>query len=110
MRGLNSRSFIARWQALYAASNPGLAKDRWEIDGVEWVKERHARWGEHYSYQFEIHRLEHRAKPGWTLLVVTERWWGPDRTASVRETIWCRALSGNADRIVAWIKKNETNS
>jgi hypothetical protein len=79
MPGLNTRSFFARWRALHAASNPGLRKDRWEVDGVEWTKERHSFWGERYSFQFEVHRMAHRygSRHGWALLVVIERWGVP---------------------------------
>lgn len=110
MRGLNSRSFFARWQALHAASNPGLLSDRWEVDGVEWTKERHAYWGSAYSCQFEVHRMVRPggAGTGWTLLVVVERWWGPDRTAAVRESYWCRPLAGKAERILDWMRKQES--
>jgi len=113
VQSLNSRSFFARWQALHAASNPGLLKDRWQFDGVIWTKERHNFWGERYSFQLEVHRLEQAAgtgKPGWTLLVVIERWWGPDRDKSIRESHWCRALKGKAERILAWMKKAEAGA
>ena len=109
MRGLHSRSFFWQWQAVYAASNPGRDKDRWEIDGVAWTKERHAHWGNDYSFQLEIHRLERRtgAKVEWQILVVTERWWGPDREKSVRDTAWCTLISGRAERVLQWLRKQD---
>jgi hypothetical protein len=110
MPGLNTRSFFARWHALHAASNPGLRKDRWEVDGVEWTKERHSFWGERYSFQFEVHRMAHRygSRHGWALLVVIERWWGPNRKASLREAYWCRRVAGTAESISAWLRKQQT--
>jgi len=107
MANLNSRSFFWQWQNLYAASNPGYLKNHWQVDDVDWTKEGHSYWGEQYSVQFEIHRLEYRpAKAAeWTLLVVVERWWGPDREKTIRDTSWCRAVNGRADRIQAWVKK-----
>jgi hypothetical protein len=109
MPGLNSRTFFWRWQALYAATNPGRDKERWEVDGALWTKERHAYWGGGYSFQLEIHRLERRsgAKLEWQILVATERWWGPDREQSVRDVSWCKLIAGRADRVLAWLRKQE---
>lgn len=109
MRNLNSRSFFWAWQTLYGASNPGHLKDHWQVDGVDWTKERHAYWGEHYSVQHEVHRLQYRhgSKVEWELLVVVERWWGPDREKAIRDTCWCRAINGRPDRILAWFRKQE---
>jgi hypothetical protein len=107
---LNSRTFFWQWRAVYAASNPGLHRDRWEVDGVLWTRERHSFWGERYSVHLEVHRLEHRQGVGadWQLLVVTERWWGPKRDKAVRDTSWCKLLGGKADRVRAWLKKQES--
>lgn len=112
MRGLNSRAFVSQWQALYAASNPGLLKDRWEVGGVAWTRERHAFWGGAYSFQFEIHRMEHwsGSNSSWVLLVVVERWWGPDRDKSIREAYWCRSVAGKTDRVLAWMRKQTVDS
>ncbi len=109
MRGLHSRSFFWRWQAVYAASNPGHLKDRWEVDGVAWTKERHAYWGHSYSVQLEVHRLERKsgAKVDWRMLVVIERWWGPDREKSIRVTSWCKLISGRPERVLAWLRKQD---
>jgi len=107
MRGLHSHSFFWEWQAVYASSNPGHRKDRWEIDGVDWTKERHAYWSDQYSVQLEVHRMEYKPadRLEWQLLVVIERWWGPDREKNLRVTSWCKLLSGRADRVLAWLRK-----
>jgi len=107
MRGLHNRSFFWQWQEAYDVSNPGHLKDRWEVDGVLWTKERHAYWGEPYSVQLEVHRLEHRngAKVDWRMMVVTERWWGPDREKSIRDTKWCKLISGRPASALAWLHK-----
>jgi hypothetical protein len=107
MRGLNSRSFLWQWDAVYASSNPGHLKDRWTVDGVDWTKERHAYWGGQYSVQLEVHRLEYRRgnKVEWQLLVIIERWWGPDRQVGIRNTSWCKLISGKVDSVQAWLRK-----
>jgi hypothetical protein len=110
MRGLNSHSFFWQWEAVYAASNPGHLQDRWTVDGVDWIKERHAYWGDQYSVQLEVHRLVYRRnnKLEWQLLVVIERWWGPDRQAGIRNTSWCKLICGKADGVLAWLRKQQT--
>jgi hypothetical protein len=54
MRGLHTRNFFWQWHAVYAASNPGHAKDHWQVEDVSWTKQRHVYWGEHYSMQQEV--------------------------------------------------------
>jgi hypothetical protein len=109
MRGLNSRSFFWQWQALYSASNPDHQKDSWEVDGVSWTKERHAYWGTTYSVQLEVHRLERKngAKLDWHILVVIERWWGPDRKKCLRDTSWSKLIGGRPERVLGWLRKQE---
>jgi hypothetical protein len=109
MRGLHTRSFFWQWHAAYAASNPGHGKDHWQVDGVSWTKERHAYWGEHYSMQHEVHRLDHRSggKVDWQIMVVIERWWGPERDKGIRDISWCKLISGRADRVLSWLSKQE---
>jgi hypothetical protein len=109
MRGLNSRSFLSQWRTLCAHSNPSHLKDRWQVDGVEWTRERHSHWGEHYSLQLEVHRLDHRwgNRLDWRILVVVERWWGSDREKCIRETCWCRPIAGSAKQVLAWMKAQD---
>jgi len=107
MKGLRGSWFLRIWRSVYAASNPGLAKDSWEVDGVDWSRERHGYWGTETSFQFEIHRLVRRSGPKtlWSLLVVIERWWGPDRSREIRGTEWCKVLAGRSADILAWLKR-----
>ncbi|MGH6990242.1 MAG: hypothetical protein ACREFD_09185 [Stellaceae bacterium] len=107
MAGLHSRSFFWQWQAVYAASNPGREKEHWEVDGVSWTKERSLHWGKDYSFQIETHRLERTSggRIDWRIMVVTERWWGPDRDRAVRDTAWSTLISGRADRVLQWLRK-----
>ena len=44
------------------------------------------------------------------LLVVVERWWGPDRDKSIREAYWCRSVAGKTDRVLAWMRKQTVDS
>ena len=79
---------------------------------MEWIKERHYYWSDGYSFQLESHRLEQRgtAQAAWSLLVVIERWWGPDREKAFRQVQWCKLLAGSADRVLAWVKRQDTDA
>ena len=109
MSSLHSHSFFWQWQTLYASSNPGHLKDRWKIDGVDWSRERHIYWSDQYSMHLEVHRLERKSgdKLEWQLLVVIERWWGSDRQKSIRDSSWCKLIQGRADRVLAWLQKQD---
>jgi hypothetical protein len=60
--------------------------------------------------QQEVHRLERKSgsKIDWQIMVVIERWWGPDRDKGIRDTSWCKLITGRADRVLAWLRKQET--
>jgi len=108
MRSLHDKSFFWAWDALYSLSNPQRDKDRWVVDGVLWLKERHAYWGINYSVQLEVHQLETqlRHRSDWKIIVVVERWWAEDKRNCLRDQFWCKLVSGRADAVRAWLKKN----
>jgi transposase InsO family protein len=96
MRSLHDKSFFRAWDVLYSASNPSRDKDRWIVDGVLWLKERHAYWGTDYSVQLEVHQLQtqHHHKGNWKILVVVERWWGDDKQECIKDQFWCKLIEG----------------
>jgi hypothetical protein len=106
---VHSRSFLFQWQLLYAASNPGQRKDKWHVDGVDWTRERLSFWGTDYSVTLEVHQLKHQrgGKIDWQLMVVIESWWGPDRQKAIRSSTWNKIMSGKADQILAWLKRQD---
>lgn len=110
MRSLHDKSFFWAWDRLYSESNPGREKDRWVVDGVLWLKERHAYWGVSYSIQLEVHQLETQLhqKGKWKILVVVERWWAEDKRECVRDQFWCKLVQGRAELVRAWLNKNST--
>ncbi len=107
MKGLRDSRFIARWRALYDASNPGRLKDKWSVDGVDWTIAKHGCFAPDLSYQLEIHTLARRntGSGNWTLVVVIEHWWGPDRRTELRHEEWCRLLFGRAESVINWVKR-----
>ena len=107
MKGLRDSRFLPRWHRVYAATNPGLTRDSWEVDGVAWRRQRHSHWSAEYSFQLEVHILDRQGGPrsGWTLLVIVEHWWGPDRDQASRTVEWCRLLKGRTEEVQAWLKQ-----
>jgi len=37
---------------------------------------------------------------------VVERWWAEDKRNCLRDQFWCKLVSGRADAVRAWLKKN----
>lgn len=107
MTSLNSNAFFALWQSVYYAASPGPDRDRWQVDGVDWRRDRHLYWSDGYAFQVEAHRLEcrERGKILWSLMVVVERWWGEDRSQTIREARWSRLTAGRADQVLRWFRK-----
>jgi hypothetical protein len=109
MRGVNNRNFLNLWQMVYRASVPSPVQTKWRVGEVEWRKERHSFSGVDYAVSTEVHHLRSRPPAGrsWSLMVVTEHWWGDDGKP-MKSASWARVLEGNPSVIAAWLKSNET--
>lgn len=107
MKSLNSRAFLAAWRMMCNASNPGLTRDRWTCDDVDWVRETHAFTGPEIAFRVETHTLtlKRRDRVAWSLLVVVEHWWVPGKTAALKSVEWCRPLAGSSRQILAWFQE-----
>lgn len=105
MRGFHDSAFLDLLQEVERATAPSPAVDRWEHDGVLWVRERHLYWGQAYSFQIQAHHLTSQATRGaWALLVVVEMWWGQSRTEAIRTTHWGRLESGQKEDALRWLE------
>ena len=108
MSRLSGANFMRQWRAAYSASNPGQRLDRWRVGNVEWTRDRHVHWGPDISFHIEIHRIV--CKSGerivWSLLVVSERWFGEDRDKALRITGFAKLLSGTAGTVAAWFQEH----
>jgi hypothetical protein len=108
MRGVNDRKFLNLWQMIHRATCPGLDHARWQVDEVEWCKERHSFTGSAYSFTHEVHllRRDARGAASWRLAVVSEYWWDEHHDI-VKSTTWARMLDGEAKSAIAWIAAQE---
>lgn len=108
MANLNSRNFLDRWQIVHLATIPGPESEHWHVDGVDWRRQRHAFTGGGYSFAVEVHRLAflRPGKASWSLMVVTEHWWG-DGKEPLRTSSWARRLAGSSAAIFGWARDHE---
>ena len=109
VKSIHSKAFSDLWQALHHATNPRLAKDRWQVDGVDWIRETQSIWGRDYSFRLETHVLRHgnNGPSAWVLLVVVERWWGRDRARAVKTAEWRQVIKGKQKQILSWFAKQK---
>ncbi len=108
MANLNSRSFLDSWQIIRSATAPSPDCKRWQVGDVDWQRQRHAFTGDGCSFAIEIHRLvcAGSGAASWSLMVVSEHWWGEDKEA-LKSSSWARRLSGSSAAIFAWARKHE---
>ncbi len=108
MANLNSRGFLDRWQIVHLATLPSADCGHWQVDGVDWRRQRHAFAGGGYSFAVEIHHLTcvRAGRSSWSLMVVVEHWWGADKEV-LKMSSWTRRLSGSSAAIFAWVKDHE---
>ncbi|MBI4185396.1 MAG: hypothetical protein HY521_15500 [Proteobacteria bacterium] len=109
MKSIHSKSFADVWNALYHATNPGHDKERWGVDGLEWVRERHGFSGRDHAFRIECHTLTYgqKGQNSWSLLVVVERWWQPGGKDALRTSEWRCVLRGRASDVLAWFGKHK---
>lgn len=50
MRGVNDKNFFNSWQILYRATCPNVTQSHWQVDDVDWHKERHSFFADSYAY------------------------------------------------------------
>jgi hypothetical protein len=109
MRGVNDKNFFNSWQILHRATCPAPNQTRWQVDDVEWQRERHSFFASVYSVSIDIHLLRRHARQsvsGWHLMVVIENWWGGSNDA-IKTTNWARVLDGNPKSVVSWLRGQE---
>jgi len=107
VKGFSDNRFFNLLARLQVASNPHPTIDRWSFDGVDWRRERQSHWGQDYAYQVEAQTLTHTGRPAWSLLVIGETWWGPDRKLALRQTHWGRLVSSSKTAALAWFNRHE---
>lgn len=107
MKSIYSKVFLNVWRALYHESSPGPTSDRWQFDGVDWVRETYNISTRHYSFHIETHILRHqRGSPRpWSLLVVVERWWRPGQQDALKVTEWRQILDGRDKDVLRWFDR-----
>lgn len=107
MKSIHSKAFHDVWRALYYESNPGPTIDRWQYDGVDWVRETYRVGTRDVAFHIETHILTHHGKgsASWTLLVVLERWWQPGQQDAMKTTEWRRLLKGRDKQVMGWFDR-----
>lgn len=107
MKSIHSKAFLNVWRALYHESHPGPTIDRWQCDGVDWVRDTYRIGSRDYAFHVEAHVLTHTAKgpTSWALLVVVERWWGRGRRDALKTAEWRQVLSGRDKQILNWFDR-----
>jgi hypothetical protein len=107
MKSIHSKGFLDVWRALYHESNPGPTIDRWQCDGVDWIRESYRVGARDYAFHIETHTLSHPGKgaPSWALLVVVERWWRQGRQDALKTSEWRQVLKGPNAQVLSWFDR-----
>ena len=109
MKNLARPSFFRFFDLLLGATNPGLKRSRWTFDGVEFTRERHNFTGGAYGFTFEIFRMEHAGRRGWSLMVVKEYWWFGEEAKTAKTTHWARPIRGKRSDMMTWLRAQEAD-
>ncbi|HXS07814.1 MAG TPA: hypothetical protein VN723_13575 [Rhizomicrobium sp.] len=93
--------------ALVASSTNPSRAESWQSDGVAWTRERTNHRGPLYSYQLELHTLQHKGRRPWTLLTVHETWWDQKSGDAFRDGRWVRLSQGARQDVLNWFAARE---
>jgi len=103
---LGDNAFFNLFSRLAAASNRDRDRDQWEVEGVQWRRQRHVHWSA-LSFQIVTHELERKSRRPWKLLLVHETWWGRDRSKTIRNSHWVHLAAGARSDALAWFAARE---
>lgn len=103
---LGNTDFFNLFARVVSSTNANRDCDEWQVDGVNWRRERHACWAP-TSYQMEVHTLVHRTKPAWVFLFVRETWWSINRDKTIRDARWTHVATGSRRDIVRWFQMRQ---
>jgi hypothetical protein len=107
LKGFDDDRFFNLVARLQADTNSNPTVDQWQVDGVDWLRERHSHWGRNYAFQFECQTLIAGPPQPWRLLVVTEKRWDSNRLATARLVQWSKLTSGGRHTALEWFRKHE---
>jgi len=108
VRKIGDASFFRIVDRLLEAGPTRTPKTRWNIDGVDWLRERHSYAGASHGFTIEVTTGTRAAKPAWTLMVVKE-YWRDARGESMKSPQWAHIEAGSRADVVAWLERQERN-
>jgi hypothetical protein len=107
MKNLSGPSFYRLFDLLVSMTNPGLKLARWEVDGVDWERQRHSFTGPSHGFGVEIFTLTRSGTHGWVLMVIKEYWWTGEENRALKSLHWSRPLRGRRGDVITWFRMQE---
>ena len=104
---LGDTKFFNLFALLASTSNPDRTRDRWEVSGVTWTRERTTRAGPDYFFQIEVHILRHSGRRGWTLIAGHETWRDGAHKDAFRNGRWVHLVKGARADVLKWFAEQE---
>jgi hypothetical protein len=106
LRKIGDASFFRIVDRLLVSGTGRTPVVRWQIDGVNWLRERHSYAGASHGFTVEVTTGTRAAKPGWTLVVVKE-YWRAGSGESMKSLQWAHIENGSRTDVVAWLERQE---
>jgi hypothetical protein len=107
MKSFAHPTFFRLFDLLLGASNPGLKRSNWTLDGVDFERERHSFTGSKHGLVIEIFTLTRGGRRGWSLMVTKEYWWAGEESKPLKNLRWARLLSGERREVFTWLRVQE---
>ncbi len=104
MKSFADRSFFAVFDELLRRDRPNHGPDTWTVAGVTWHRSRHTFETDSHGFAVETYEVVSPGRPGWSLLVAREHWWGGRQGETIRSAHWAKPLRGSRTAILAWFK------
>ena len=103
---LGDAKFFNLFALLASTSNPARA-DRWQVDEVNWSRERTSQRAALHAFQIDLHILRHVRRKPWTLLVARETWWEGNAREPFRDGRWVHLSEGARADVIKWFSARE---
>jgi hypothetical protein len=104
---LGDTKFFNMFALVAARTNPGSARDVWQVGQVVWIREHTSHKGPRYSFRIEMDILQRPGSRGWTLLAGREIWWDCEHADAFRSGGWVHLSKGSRNEVLKWFAEQE---
>jgi hypothetical protein len=107
MAKITKASIISDIEYIVDAPSPAVERRRWQVQGVECLRDRHRFSGQSYGFAIDVlqMRFARTGRTIWRLVLVTEGWRVAEGDRVLRQNKWLKMINGKASDVIDWVQR-----